>query len=275
MAEDEKRFFQSIDIISFVVLLLAFALFYYMAFYRTAEQNRVHFSSLARESEQELGLLSEALLAKAQATQISPSEQNKEGLAPNKGSVSDVPMFLQKINAESIASGMELSHIEKLDDTTYRLTAFAPFYRLVHFLYRVEEANLAIQDLDIQPFSTLTNQIRITLKVIGRKMSRNNELALKDFHRDRNRAFRDPFQKDPGTGEPARSPDVIDLTWKFKLTGIGFGKQKSANIDRKKYSEGDLFNTMRIVRIQRDRVDLESGSQRFFISFRYKKPVRE
>lgn len=271
---DEKKPMDSLTTVSFVVLFAAAALFFYMALYRTADQSGKYFHALTQKAEKELGLLSEARLARIQESD--PSLKKKEATASSleRGPVSDVPMFLQKINEETIASGMELSQVQKVDETTYRLSAFAPFYRLVHFLFEIEESNLAVQDLDVHPFSIHENKIDVTIKVMGQKMGKNSRLALDDFRRERTKPFRDPFRKDPGTGEPAGPPDVIDLTWKFKLTGIGFGERKSANIDRKPYHEGDLFNNMRVVRIARDRVELESDSQKFFIGFRYKKPVK-
>jgi hypothetical protein len=138
----------------------------------------------------------------------------------------------------------------------------------MNFLYKIEQSNLAIQGMDIRPFSTHNNEIRLTLKVIDDKMSQNNLSALRNFNKKYAKTTRDPFQKGTSAHEVSGSPDVIDLTWEFKLSATGFGKARYAHIDRKNYYEGDIFNGMRIVRIQKGRVDLESGSQKFFIGFR-------
>lgn len=275
--EEERRGLDPLDIGSFAVLLLAAALFFYIAFYRTAEQNKKYFNSITRKADVEIQTLSDARSKKSRELKektdsIIQKELKKQ---PDTGSlqvaISGVPMFLQKINKETIASGTELRDVKKVDNHTYQLTVFAPFYRLMNFLYKIEQSNLVIQNLDIRPFSTHNNEVRLTLKVIEDEMSQNNLLILKDFEKKYAKTTRDPFQKDTSAHEAAGPPNVIDLTWEFKLSGTGFDKSKYAHIDRKNYYEGDIFNGMRIVRIQKGRVDLESGSQKFFIGFR--KPV--
>jgi hypothetical protein len=277
MPEEERRGPDPLDIGSFLVLLLAAGLFFYIAFYRTAEQNKRYFNSMARKADVEIQTLSDARSKKTRELKekTDSSIQKEQKKQPDTGSlqvaISGVPMFLQKINKETIASGTELRDVKKVDNYTYQLTVFAPFYRLMNFLYKIEQSNLAIQNLDIRPFSTHNNEIHLTLKVIEDEMSQNNLLVLKDFEKKYAKTTRDPFQKGTAGHEVTGPPDVIDLTWEFKLSATGFDKAKYAHIDRKNYYEGDVFNGMRIVRIQKGRVDLESGSQKFFIGFR--KPV--
>ena len=181
--------------------------------------------------------------------------------------------MLQKINKETIACGLELSTIEKINDTPYRLSCFAPFYRLVNFLQRIEASNLAVQDMDVLPFSERQNKIQIVLTVTKDQMSKDNLQVLADLKKSADQHLRNPFQRDVGAQETARAPDVIDLTWKFKLTGIGFDRSRYANINHKNYYVGDEFSGMRIVRIENDRVDLTDNSQKYMIGFRYKKPI--
>jgi len=277
MPEEERRGLDPLDVGSFLVLLLAAGLFFYIAFYRTAEQNKRYFNSMIPTTDAEIQTLSDARLKKTrelkEKTELNIQKKQKKQSDTDylQVAISGVPMFLQKINKETIASGTELRDVKKVDDYTYQLTVFAPFYRLMNFLYKIEQSNLAIQDMDIRPFSTHNNQVRLTLKVIEDEMSQNNLLVLKDFEKKYAKTTRDPFQKGTSAHEASGPPDVIDLTWEFKLSGTGFDKAKYSHIDRKNYYEGDIFNGMRIVKIQKGRVNLESGSQKFFIGFR--KPV--
>jgi hypothetical protein len=81
--------------------------------------------------------------------------------------------------------------------------------------------------------------------------------------------LRDPFNKDGGIRHTSDKPGIINLTWKYNLTGIGFDRGRYATIDHQNYYQGDFFNGMRVVRVESDRVQLESGSRKYFISFRY------
>lgn len=281
MAEDEERRSPDpLDIGSFLVLFLAAGLFFYIGFYRTAEQNKRYLYSMTRKADSEIQKLSDTRLKKIRELKEKrdshiPKEMKKQ-TDPAKSfhvAISGVPMFLQKINKETIATGTELRDVKKLDNYTYQLTVFAPFYRLMNFLYLIEQSNMAIQNMDIRPFSAHNNEIHLTLKVIEDEMSQKNLLVLKGFEKKYAKTTRDPFQKGTSAHEAVGPPDVIDLTWEFKLSGTGSDKAKYAHIDRKNYYEGDIFNGMRIVKIQKGRVDLESGSQKFFIGFR--KPINK
>jgi len=217
MPEEERRGLDPLDIGSFVVLLLAAGLFFYIAFYRTAEQNKRYLNSMTRKADVEIQIFSDARSKKTGELKekTESSIQKKQKKQPDTGSlqvaISGVPMFLQKINKETIASGTEMRDVKKVDNYTYQLTVFAPFYRLMNFLYKIEQSNLAIQDMDIRPFSTLNNEVRLTLKVIDDEMSQNNLLVLKDFEKKYAKTTRDPFQKGTSAHESAGPPDVIDL----------------------------------------------------------------
>ncbi|MBN2124826.1 MAG: hypothetical protein JW821_11070 [Deltaproteobacteria bacterium] len=269
MPDQDKRPLDKIDIISFVVLILAAALFLYVAFFRTAAQSKRHLDRLTQGIEKEIQALAEGAAKKAKrSSPAAGSQQGDSDGGDSPAPVSDVPTFLQKLNKETLASGMELNNIEKLDDATYRITAYAPFYRLVSFLYKVEQANLAVQDLDIHPFSDHKSALQLILKVTGDDMSSANLQTLKAFETSYGEPFRDPFEKEPGARESPGLPDVIDLTWKFRLTGIGFDRAKFATIDHKNYYVGDSFNDMVVVDIRNDGVDLKSDSQKYLIGFR-------
>jgi len=272
MAEDaEKKPFNTLERVSFVVLFLAFCFFLYMAFARTALQNRAYFRSLTQTAETQLNALKAT--KEERMRESAAANGSGETSGPGKTSLSQVPTLLQKINQESIACGLELSTIEKINETTYKLSCFAPFYRLVNFLQRIEDSNLAVQDMDILPFSERQNRIQMVLAVTKDRMSENNLQVLANLKDQADQQFRNPFQKDVGVQETKRAPDVIDLTWKFKLTGIGFDRARYANINHKNYYVGDEFSGMRIVHIENDRVDLAANSQKYMISFRYKRPV--
>jgi len=268
MPENENKFLDPLDTVSFVILFLAVGFFIYFVFFRTVEISKKHFGSLTQEVETEINALAGAQLKKIKESEKAPKTSEQQTSAPEQTAISDVPTFLQKINKETVASGMELSNVEKLNQYTYRLTYIAPFYRLVNFIYIIEQANLAVQGLDINPFSVHNNRVRMTLRVIEKEMSEQNRKSLKDFKKTYAMTARDPFKQGLLSLETPGPKGVIDLTWDYRLTSTGFDRAKFARIDRKNYYVGDIFEGMRVVRIQKDQVDLESGPQKFFIRFR-------
>ena len=75
------------------------------------------------------------------------------------------------------------------------MTALAPFYRLVQFLFEMEQSNLAIQDMEVLPFTPNKNLIHMTLKIIGGKMSKSNLQTLNDFQSQYSTIFGDTSGK--------------------------------------------------------------------------------
>lgn len=265
MSERVEKNLQLTNIISCGVLLLSIALFLYLAFYRNADRSIAHLESLIQEAETESGQMEKPTTPQEQEMGV-----NTPVTQPLKN---DSPTFLEKINKEFIASGVELDHIEKLDadDYTYRFVAYAPFNRLLDFLSRIEQSNLAIQDLDVHPYARDKNLINMTLRLIRAEMSPDEKRAFHGLQEKLPKIIRDPFKKNAVIRpSPSDKPGIINLTWKHKLTGVGFDKARYATIDHKNYYKGDVFHGMRITRIESDRVYLELRSQKYFIRFRYR-----
>lgn len=275
MPGDEKRVYASLDIVSFIALILAAGLFFYVAFYRTAEQNRKQFAELTQKAEEELKALAAIQAKRAEKSRPSPEKQAPGATGPLDEPVTDLPKLLQKVNTDTLQSSMELSHIEKIDAERYRLTAHAPFDRLLHFLLRVEQSNLALEDMNIHPLPGARDQVKLLLRVLGGEMSRQNRRLLDEIQKAVPTPVRNPFRRDGRTPETLVSPDQVDLTWKFKLTSIGVdSKGRYANLDRKAVYKGDVFSGMVVTEVGKDRVELISDTQKLFIAFRVKKPLK-
>ena len=101
------------------------------------------------------------------------------------------------------------------------------------------------------------------------------------FQRKYGERLRDPFQKEAlvqvPKGTTSQKPSTINLTWKYRLTGIGFDKGRYATIDHNNYYEKDVFNGMRITQILSDRVHLASkdAKTKYLIAFRYKRRPKD
>jgi hypothetical protein len=256
-----KKTVGSTYVLSFLVLGLALVLFLYLAVYKSYEHNMERFRSLNNRGKKELQV---SRKAKTESSRARLSDSVQEA-----ASITTVPMFLENINKEFLASALQLDHIQKSesDDSVYSFTALAPFDCLVDFLLRIEQSNLALQDLAIHPYSSRKNLINITLRVIKDEMTPEDREEFIAYQERYQKTIRDPFRKG-GTGG---QPGLINLTWKYKLSGIGFDTERYATIDHKDYYKGDLFHGLHIVRIQSDQVHLEAGSQKYFLGFRYKR----
>jgi hypothetical protein len=263
MSESVKENLDLNNIISCGVLLLSIALFLYLVLYRNADRNITHLESLIQKAETESGQIEKPPTQRMQEMRVNTPVKHPPQ--------NDSPAFLETINKEFIVSGVELDHIEKLDKAnyTYRFVAYAPFNRLLNFLSRIEQSNLAIQDLDVHPYARDKNLINMTLRLIKNEMYPDEKRAFEAQQEKLPKIIRDPFKKN-AVIRPSDKPGIINLTWKHKLTGVGFDKARYATIDHKNYYEGDVLHGMRITRIQSDRVHLESRSQKYFIRFRYR-----
>ena len=257
------------DITSFMVLLVAAVYF----FISVIDQN----ANLSMKRFQNLSKIAESQLVKANSKEKTPIK-NKTAVGNDHKIISDVPTFLEMLNTKLASAGLELDTIKKSEDNdyTYEVITYATFGRLLNFLYRTEQSNLAIQDLDIHPYSGEKRLINIKLQLIQDEMNPDDLQSFIAFQRKYGERLRDPFQKETLVqvlkDTPHQKPSPINLTWKYRLTGIGVDKERYATIDHNNYYPNDVFNGMRITQILSDRVRLESkdGKTEYLIAFRYK-----
>ena len=259
-----------VDITSFMVLLVAVVFFFYSVIDQNADRSMKRFRHLSKTAESQL--------FKANPKGEKPKE-NQEVVGNDRKIVSDVPTFLEMLNTKLSVSGLELDTIKKSEenDYTYEFITYASFGSLLNFLYITEQSNLAIQDLDIHPYSGEKHLINIKLQLIKDKMNVDDLRSFVSLQEKYGKRLRDPFQKEAlvtvSKDTTLQKPSTINLTWKYRLTGIGFDKGRYATIDHNNYYEKDVFNGMRITQILSDRVRLASkdGKTKYLIAFRYKR----
>jgi len=263
-----------VDITSFMVLLVAAVFFFYSVIDQNADRSMKRFRNLSKTAESQL--------VKANPKGKKP-EENHKAVGNDRKIISDVPTFLEMLNTKLAVSGLELDTIKKSEDNdyTYEFITYATFGRLLNFLYKTEQSNLVIQDLDIHPYSGEKHLINIKLQLIQDKMNTDDLRSFDTFQRKYGERLRDPFQKEALVQVPkdttSQKPSTINLTWKYRLTGIGFDKGRYATIDHNNYYEKDVFNGMRITQILSDRVHLASkdAKTKYLIAFRYKRRPKD
>ena len=254
------------DITSFMVLLIAAAYFFFSVIDQNADRAVKRFRNLSN--------VAESQLVKANSKGKKPIE-NQKAVGNERKIINDVPTFLEMLNTKLEAAGLELDTVKKSEDNdyTYEVITYATFDRLLDFLYRTEQSNLAIQDLDIHPYSGEKRLINIKLQLIPDEMNKDDLQSFNAFQRKYGERLRDPFEKEKVIQVPTDSaPQKINLTWKYRLTGIGVDKERYATIDHNNYYVNDVFNGMRVTQILSDQVHLVSkdGRTKYLIAFRYK-----
>ena len=254
------------DITSFMVLLIAAAYFFFSVIDQNADRAVKRFRNLSNAAESQL--------VQANSKGKKPIE-NQKAVGNERKIINDVPTFLEMLNTKLEAAGLELDTVKKSEDNdyTYEVITYATFDRLLDFLYRTEQSNLAIQDLDIHPYSGEKRLINIKLQLIPDEMNKDEQEDFEDFQRKYGNRLRDPFEKEKVIQVPTDSaPQKINLTWKYRLTGIGVDKERYATIDHNNYYVNDVFNGMRVTQILSDQVHLVSkdGRTKYLIAFRYK-----
>ena len=269
MNRESGKVLGPVDITSFAVLLVAALFFFYSVIDQNADRSMKRFRNLSKSAESQL--------IKANPKGKKP-EENQKAVGNDRKIISDVPTFLEMLNTKLAESGLELDTIKKSDDNdyTYEFVTYASFGSLLNFLYITEQSNLAVQDLDIHPYSGEKHLINIKLQLIKDKMNVDDLRSFVSLQEKYGKRLRDPFQKEAlvtVSKDKTLQKSTINLTWKYRLTGIGFDKGRYATIDHNNYYEKDVFNGMRITQILSDRVHLASkdGKTKYLIAFRYKR----
>ncbi|MEO5369656.1 MAG: hypothetical protein H7833_06220 [Magnetococcus sp. DMHC-1] len=197
----------------------------------------------------------------------------------DKGGVDDLPMFLERINDLARKNTVIIRRLTPDTEipNKFVLEIVVDYNTFIRFTADLESLDIVVDDLQVHEHNSgatpPTHAISFSL------VARNNARTLSSERLEGLRKWvaqkdrRNPFQRfafDPGKTSPTPQ---INLTWLYKLSGIGTqdGK-KYATIDHVNYQENETLDDRRIVEIQGDRVFLEKatkdGTQRFMLTFR-------
>lgn len=138
----------TVDISSIVVLVLSIAVFFYCSAYRSLQWNENNFRSKASDVAAEIQQI------ETRKTEVEKAAGTPGSLPTVQTSVKTLPQFLEVLNTQLQAAGIELDNLNKAEDRedTYQFMAYAPFNSLLSFLFKTEQTNMAIEDLDIPTF---------------------------------------------------------------------------------------------------------------------------
>jgi len=263
--EKENIIFSKVNIVTFFIMLLTAFIFVHFVLISTANENSSYFRILYNEIKDKVDKINNE---KKNVLKINQPEK------PKNFHIDDVPTFLSRLN-QMIKGKVKLDMINKLSENsyTYEILFYSTFSKLIELTKLIESTNIAIQDLDIHPYSPPDYIVNMTLILIKNKMEEKEIQTFKKYLSQFTKE-RDPFRYKVYS-KKGRSSDIkrlYDLTWNdnYHLTGIGGEKEKTATINHRTYVEGDTLDGMLITKILNDRVRLKKGKNDYLIKFRLK-----
>ncbi|MBF0382720.1 MAG: hypothetical protein HQL69_16990 [Magnetococcales bacterium] len=198
-----------------------------------------------------------------------------------KASINSLPTFLSRIN--EIANNNDVI-IRKLSPDSsnslkFILEIVTDYFTFIRFTSDLESLDIVLDDIQLHPYDV--NSTPPTHAISFSLIPRNDANPLSDNSRLKElkqwvsqKDKRNPFQRFAYDSSRKRVRPVIDLTWIYKLGGLGLTTEgvPYATIDRKNYIVGEKLFGYYITKIERDRVYLEKrtadGNIRYSLGFR-------
>lgn len=272
MAFENTKRYGSAEFLSLIIFLISVAFFFYFVPVKNASWTIKHYGELEKGVKK---ILQQERPEKRDGASDAPKPA---GEGRQVEDTDNVTSFLKALNSKLAESGIELDNIMKPEDSerSYQLLAYASFDRLVDFLFKVEQSSFAIQNIEIHPYSDKKHLINMNLEQLSDEMRRDDLYKFLTHQSEFPTSMRDPFRKGFVIVEKD-TPSEINLSWKYKLTAIGFDGRKHATIDHNTYYIGDNLHGMYVITILSDRVNLasEDKKHKYFIAFRYNKIIKK
>ena len=193
--------------------------------------------------------------------------------------ISSLPDFLRHINSVANTSGVKIRKLtpDETNKLRYTLEIVEDYERFLKFASRLESLNVSIHDIAVHPYDLRGSPPRhaIAFSLTPRdnakplEAPRLDELKGEVAKTDK----RNPFQRFTTGAGKGRAVPEIDLTWIYRMTGIGrVGQTRYATIDSKDYKEGDEMEGMTITKIDSEIVRLTkttaTGTEKYQLKFR-------
>lgn len=192
-----------------------------------------------------------------------------------------LPEFLSRINVISKKTNVIIHELvpDKDHKIRFNLRIIEDYYKFVKFLSTLESLNVSIHDIEVHPYDLSKSPPLhvITFALTPREDAKplSNDRLTSLMQRVEMKDRRNPFQRFAYNAKQNLISAEIDLTWVYKLSGIGkIGNTRYATIENKDYSAGDILEGMKLVDVQADRVLLKkktaNGIEKYQLKFRRK-----
>jgi len=178
--------------------------------------------------------------------------------------INSLPKFLTHINSIAQDTKVIIDELMPSKDTKLKFTLKirADYLTFLRFAARLETLNVSINDQQVRPFNAGVTppihaiEFSITPRNDAEPLSGTRLTQMQTQVNEPNK--RNPFQRFAFNGPNKEVTKQIELTWIYKLTGIGSANGKrTATINGRDYAIGDDMEGMAIAVIESDRVLLK------------------
>ena len=257
-------------VLSSIYLTACLLLAGYSIMYSSRQTWIIHSQGAIREFSNE----NSAIAKKLRDFEKARTEKNTE-----VAGIRSLPEFLKRINNIARETKVIIQKLTPDPDKALRfnLQIIEDYYDFIKFSAKLESLNVTIHDIEIHPYD-LGKQpplhvisFSLTPRADAEPLSsvRISNLASRVKRKNR----RNPFQRFAYNAKDKLVSPEIDLTWVYKLSGIGrIGDKRYVTINSRDYNTGDKFNGMVIKKIESKRVYLEkvtpNGIEKYQLKFR-------
>lgn len=269
------RKYQSL-VLSVVYMLVGVTLFGYSAVYSTRQVASADADALRAFIEQE----NKTLKAEEEA-----QKKKEAGDKPADGAISSLPDFLAHINLISHKTAVIITELtpNREGGLKFDLKIQTDYFTFLRFAAELEALNVSINDLQVRPYDPSKTPpvhaiaFSITPRGNAEPLADERITALKQQVAAQDK--RNPFQRFAFNAKTRQVTPEIELTWIYKLTGIGrVGDKRTATINSRDYSADDVLDGMLVTQVESDRVMLSKrtadGTERYVLRFRPAAPKK-
>ena len=257
-------------VLSSIYLTTCLLLAGYSIMYSSRQTWIIHSQGAIREFSNE----NSAIAKKLRDFEKARTEKNTE-----VAGIRSLPEFLKRINNIARETKVIIQKLTPDPDKALRfnLQIIEDYYDFIKFSAKLESLNVTIHDIEIHPYD-LGKQpplhvisFSLTPRADAEPLSSVRISNLLSRVKQKNR--RNPFQRFAYNAKDNLVRPEIDLTWVYKLSGIGrVGDKRYVTINSQDYNAGDEFNGMVIKKIESRRVYLEkvtpNGIEKYQLKFR-------
>lgn len=193
--------------------------------------------------------------------------------------IRSLPAFLKRINNIARETKVIIQKLTPDPDNTLRfnLQIIEDYYDFIKFSAKLESLNVNIHDIQVHPYD-LGKQpplhaisFSLTPRADAEPLTSDRISRLASRVQQKNK--RNPFQRFAFNAKAKRVRPEIDLTWVYKLSGIGrIGNKRYVTINSQDFNVGEDFEGMVIKKIDSNRVFLEKetdhGIEKYQLKFR-------
>lgn len=177
--------------------------------------------------------------------------------------ISSLPAFLERINDIAQTTRVIIDELmpSKDEQLKFSIKIRADYFTYLRFAAKLESLNVSIHDLQVRPFNPGVTppihaiEFSITPRDDAAPLESERLARMRARVEEKNK--RNPFQRFAFNEASKEVLKQIELTWIYKLTGIGMsGGKRTATINGKDYAVDDELEGMKITAIETDRVML-------------------